>query len=160
MFAQTEIKVKIFGRNKSRVVPTKIFRKQRTVDHDAGVLYRVGVVHHVVDSNVGNRKDFLAGDLIVRIYGEALAADNDHARVSQKVFNLFLKAIRQGNVISVHAGDIQTFGFGEAKIEGTGNFLIGFVAENTKAGVKFGVFLKNFIGIVGGGIVNSDDFKV
>lgn len=91
--AQTEVKIKIFGRNELGIVPNEVFGKKILVYHDAGVLKGVGGVHKLVDGYMVGWEELFAGDMAVFVYSKALTADNNDTEVSFEVVELFLKTI-------------------------------------------------------------------
>lgn len=109
------------------------------------MLNGVGGVHEVVDADVAGGKDLFAGNVAVGVDSEALAADDDYARMSLKILNLFEEAVGERNVVSIHTSNKLAFGLGEAEIEGSGDLEVGFMAENMETGVDLGKMLENLV---------------
>lgn len=147
--AKAEVKVKVFGGGEAWVVPGEALGQESAINHNTGVLEGVGGVHELVDINVRGREELFACKTAIFVDGEALASNNHDTGMSHEEAELFLEAIRQGNIVGIHAGDIVTFGLGEAKIEGIGDFEVSFVLVNVETGVNLGIIAKNTIGQVG-----------
>lgn len=143
-----------------RIVPVEVDWKKITIDHNTGVLEGIGGIHEIIDADMGGGEDFFTGNKAIFINGEALAANNHHTGMGKEVFNLFLEAIRQGNIVGVHASYKAPFGLLQTEIEGLGDLQIGLIAIYMEAGVDMGVFVENLVGSVGGSVINGNYLKV
>jgi len=112
------------------------------------VLQGIGGKHKLMNGNVTYGEELFTRKVAILIYGETLASNNDNTGVTGKEIDLFLKTTRQGNVISVHAGDKMTFGLGKTEIEGVGDSEVGFITVYLEAGVYSSIVFENLVGIV------------
>jgi len=138
VFAQTEVKIEVFGWGKLGIVPSEGLGEQITIDHDARMLDGVLGVHELVNAKMGSWEDLFTGDFVVFVDGKALATHNNYARVSLEVLDLFLEAGGHSKVVCVHAGYKVAFGLGETEIEGIGDPLVVFITIDVETGVDFG----------------------
>ncbi len=142
------------------MVPSETGRNEGAIDHDGWMLDRGTEEGKLVDIVVLGGKGFETGEMALIVDGGALAANNDGIGMSTEIMELASEAVRVHDVIGIYAGQVLAAGKANGAVERGGNATVFGVGVDADAGVYVGVVAENVERVVGGGVVDSDEFPV